>query len=381
MRSSLRRLTAGILALVASVAVVTTLTAAPAHGDEPSGKVIDFSGARPGAGNIAARGYVGVIRYIGAPGDWRGLTTAELNGYRAAGLKVAVVYEEGDGSWARRGCAAGSGVGARARYYAGLIGWAGPVFLATDVDITPAQLGAAVDAYRCAREEMRGQEAGAYGGKYLLRGVRDQLSYHLLWSSNATSWDHGVSIPVSIQQWYSSRPPIPDTDENTVYGANWGQWPADTSPEAPKLASPEQVRVLLESWGFPCADWPHASTFWCVAAFQDRFQLNVDGVWGRETQDAATAWLRFLLAAPKAQTPEQAALAFLAACTTTSVVYGDTGPCVKLAQALLVHAGYSIEQSGTYSYETAGAVAVFEQDNTLSVDTAINPPVWRSLLK
>lgn len=347
-------------------------------------QAIDYSGARPAAGFILAHGYIGVIRYIGAAGDWRAMSVGELNSYRAAGLKVAVVYEEGNGDFWRGGYNAGCTVGRHARSYANNLGWTGPVYGATDVDVPPSGIPTAIEAYRGYKDCLGGLEPGVYGGKLLLRATRDALGYRLLWAASATSWDHGVSIPVSLQQYYNARPPIPNTDVNDIYGY-WGYWPADGASETPnRLATPEQVTALLESWGFPCSDAEHAGTFWCVAAFQQRFGLNVDGVWGQETQAAAQAWFTFLLsvkAPPPPPTPEQAALQFLANCMSTGIGPGDTGPCVKLAQALLVHAGYAVAQTGEYSYETTGAVTVFEGDNGLPTDGQISPFVWASLTK
>lgn len=366
----MRRLVLALLTVLTAV----TLAGAPARADQ----AVDYSGARPSPADIRAHGYVGVIRYIGAPGDWRAMNAAELASYRAANLKVAVVYEHGAGNFWTGGYNSGLVVGRAARQYADALGWHGPVYIATDVDVPPSGVGTAVDAYRGARDGLGDLPLGAYGGKLLLRAVRDQLGVQYLWSSNATYWDHGVGLPVDIQQHYSPNPPIPNTDVNDVYGS-WGYWPAD--PDAVVLASPDQVRALLESWNYPCVDYGHASTFWCVAAFQQAFGLPVDGVWGVNTQAAAQAWLTYLLSIPKPQTPEQAALAFIVSCTQQSFVWGDSGPCVNLAQGLLLRAGYVVEQNGVYGFETAGAVAQFQHDNDIPVTAGVDPGTWASLSK
>lgn len=373
------------LQMVAGTAVVSQIL---------TDQAIDYSGARPAPITIINHGYIGVIRYLGAYGDWRAMSSAELAGYRANDIKVAVVYEQGNGNFAVGGCSAGLQVGRAARQYADALGWSGPVYLATDVDIPPQIINTAIDAYRCARDGLGGLEMGAYGGKLLLRGVRDALGVRLLWSSNATSWDHGVYIPVTIQQRYNPNPPIPNTDVDDVYGY-WGYWPGGDPSQAVQLPQPEQIKALLESWGFPCVDYEHAGTFWCTAAFQQAFGVQpVDGLFGPVTQATAMAWLTYLLTIqnppppvtppseqPPAIDPNAAALAFLATCLQGTFSPGDSGPCVKVLQSVLVHDGYSVAQDGEYSYETTGAVTVFQRDNGLPTNGVTTPAVWASLTK
>lgn len=61
---------------------------------------LDFSGTPPGAGTIAANGYVGVLRYIGLGGTWKHIQAAEYQDYAAHGLRVMLVAQTGtDDAW------------------------------------------------------------------------------------------------------------------------------------------------------------------------------------------------------------------------------------------------------------------------------------------
>lgn len=207
-------------------------------------KGVDFSGARPSPRTLQAAGIECVLFYVGARGDWRMPPRSLIDSYLGAGIECAAIYEEGDGGFARQGYQRGLQVGQNARRFLDGYGWGGPAYVATDVDITGAQIPAAIDAYKGVRDGMGPHEAGIYGGGLIVEAVRTQLGYRLLWRANATSWHHGAAANgLLVQQHIGPAPGVPDTDLNTVYvdrGGYWGQWaPGSITP------SPQQ----------PAKDW------------------------------------------------------------------------------------------------------------------------------
>lgn len=160
-------------------------------------------------------------------------------------------------------------------------------------------------------------------------------------------------------------------------------WFNSVTGGASTLWTPAEIQRVLGSWGFDCGNSGiyDPKTFFCVADFQTRFALPVDGSWGPQAQAAAVAWFFYLASLPKVQTPEEAAYAFVLSCYASTITDDVNPVCIKLAQSWLVHDGYSIAVDGTYSYETAGAIALFERDNGLPIDAKVTAPVWVSLTK
>lgn len=211
---------------------------------------VDYSGARPSDDDIKNHGYKFVIRYLTAPGDSRGITHDEFTRHVQAGVPVALVDEEGAGDHALKGYQQGHVDGENSRMRGIALGWPfnRPIYGATDRDISGTQLPIAGEYYRGFRDGLGEYPAGAYGGKLLLQYLKSNGIVQYAWSSNASSWDHGAIVPgLNLQQHWSRTPPISDTDVNTSYTADFGQYPFTSLPtDWLDMATKEEVQAAFK---------------------------------------------------------------------------------------------------------------------------------------
>lgn len=219
--------------------------------------VIDFSASFPSGAAIKRAGHEGVVAYISpARENWmqaKPLTKAHVDEYRAAGLKIAVVWQYAAGtaqtSDVMRGAAGGRADAEAAKKQLNAVGLAGhPVFFACDFDITLNQWNStAVEYFKAAVAVLGKHRVGIYGHSRVVHwAMEDDVVATVAtdrvlgwvtrsWSNGATGSDyavlyqgtHNVAGPDGVQ-----------IDINTVYHQSWGHQPlTDTTPETPQLPS------------------------------------------------------------------------------------------------------------------------------------------------
>ncbi|WP_291478511.1 glycoside hydrolase domain-containing protein [Corynebacterium sp.] len=203
--------------------------------------VIDFSASFPSGAAIKRAGHEGVVAYISPAREaWmkaKPLTKAKVDEYKAAGLKIAVVWQYGAGTAASsdvmRGAAGGRADAEAAQKQLNQIGLAGhPVFFAVDFDISLAQWNAtAVEYFKAAGAVLGKQRVGIYGhSKVVHWAMEDDVvatvapGRVLGWVTR--SWSSGVvGADYSVLYQRQHNVPGPDgvqIDVNDVHVPEWG---------------------------------------------------------------------------------------------------------------------------------------------------------------
>lgn len=226
--------------------------------------VIDFSAAFPSASAIKAAGHDGVVCYISPPREsWmkaKPLTKAKVTEYKAAGLKIAVVWQYGgvDNPDAMRGAAGGTADAHAAQKQLAAIGLAGhPVYFAVDFDITLSQWNStAVRYFKAAGAVLGKQRVGIYGHSRVVHwAMEDDVVATVApgrvlgwvtksWSSGATGsgystlyqGTHNVPGPNGVK-----------IDINTVRHAEWG-WRRIPTPKEPAVNLSKLPQVAETIW-------------------------------------------------------------------------------------------------------------------------------------
>ena len=194
--------------------------------------VIDFSWARPGAANIKAAGYGGVIRYLSSDTTGKTITLPELESYRAEGLDVGFVWEDYANA-ALSGETQGVTDAQKALNQANALGVPSnvPIYFAVDFDTTPAQQ-TQIDAYLKGVASVIGADrVGVYGSFYVMERCSTNGTAKWFWQTLAWSGGQQFSGNHIYQDGNSAFNKGADVDE--VKQSNWGQWVASVPGPAP----------------------------------------------------------------------------------------------------------------------------------------------------
>jgi len=186
-------------------------------------EVLDYSSGYPAPAAVKAAGYAGVVRYTGTPGRGKNLTRAEAQAMTAAGIPVALVYEDSAG-WMRGGAAAGiaaaravladaanCGVGVRCVYFA------------CDEDVT-TQMAVVLACLDGAATVLGRNRTGVYGEADVIDAA---VPGHAAWGWQTRAWSGGrVSAKAHLLQQigYVTVGGI-QCDRNTTLNDDYGQWP------------------------------------------------------------------------------------------------------------------------------------------------------------
>jgi hypothetical protein len=209
-------------------------------------EVLDYSGGFPAPAAIRSGGYVGVVRYIGTPGNPKNLTRTEAQAMLSAGIAVGLVYERTAG-WMLAGADAGvraarealadaehCGVGVRC------------VYLACDQDITTSGQMSAVEQCLDGAAQVLGRErVGVYGEADVIDACLGKE--HATWGWQTRAWSRGrVSDRAHLLQLIGAvHPGGVECDRNTVLRSDWGQWPAPgDGPMEGEIMSDAQYEAL-----------------------------------------------------------------------------------------------------------------------------------------
>jgi hypothetical protein len=213
--------------------------------------VVDFAFSRPAPSAIKASGYAGVIRYLCAD-PAKAIDPAEAAGYLAAGLSIALVYEDGAAD-ANGGAAVGAEKAAIARpELAALRVPAGrPVYFAVDeelsADVYPS-------AWACVETFSRtlGRPAGVYGPRPLLAYCAAHGARYL-WETGASSWNTGPEPP-DVQLHQLATQVVVDgatVDVDVTSVADWGQWPVRSPSPPPVTGQHLELNVAIHTVSIP----------------------------------------------------------------------------------------------------------------------------------
>jgi len=202
--------------------------------------VIDYSFSRPPIATFTTNGIVGVIRYV-AHDPAKRISKLEFDALRAAGLSVALVWEDAATSW-QNGWQRGSSDGAEARRQAREIGFPDnrPIYAAYDSNVGPAQLILAAQYMEGFNTGSNTGPQGAYGTKLLLDDLFACGLIRVGWQTNARGWiGNGPDcVRASLFQRYGQTiPGVPGAyDVNDINQPDWGQTPAPyVKPTTPAL--------------------------------------------------------------------------------------------------------------------------------------------------
>lgn len=194
-----------------------------------SGRLLDYSAGKPGAGNIKAAGFAGAIRYVGLPGYTKNTDRAEFLDFQLHGLEMGFVFEWHADDW-RGGYDAGMRYYRQARDHVDALGGdpESTIYMAVDQDVvTPVEFQAAVNYIAGAIDAADGVETrvGTYGEHDVVRVVRARFPNTKSWQCRAWSgtparlypgrhlYQHvGLTVVGGIQ-----------CDFNDVLTDDWGQ--------------------------------------------------------------------------------------------------------------------------------------------------------------
>lgn len=226
--------------------------------------VLDYSSGWPAPSAIKATRYVGIVRYIGTPGRSKNLTRTEASAMRAAGIPIALVYEDTAG-WMTRGAGAGESAARAALADAADCGvGVRNVYFACDVDVTSAaQMGSVADCLDGAARVLGRARTGVYGEADVIDAMLG--AGHATWGWQTRAWSGGrLSARAHLLQQigYVSVGGV-QCDRNTVLNDDWGQWPGPTEEDDVgaedvwdfELEVPAANRALFALPKYPAADW------------------------------------------------------------------------------------------------------------------------------
>ncbi len=224
-------------------------------------EALDYSAGWPDPATVVDA-YAGIVRYVGTPGRGKNLTRAEAQAMHAAGVPIALVYEDTAG-WMRGGSAAGNAAARRALDDAATCGvGVRCVYFACDEDITTAvgmaQVMACLDGAAVTLGRAR---TGVYGEADVIDAALS--AGHAVWGWQTRAWSGGrVSVRAHLLQQigYVDVGGV-QCDRSTVLKPDWGQWPMEDDVTA--------AEVWAEKIDYPGygADVPHAKDAYTAAEY------------------------------------------------------------------------------------------------------------------
>ena len=202
-------------------------------------QAVDFSFSRPAPAAIKAAGCAGVLRYICAELAKR-ITVAEHLTYRAAGIPVALVYEDGAGDFAG-GANAGAAKAVIAAPQLVALAWPKdrPVYAAIDENLPVALYQLAYEGIHAFASAL-GRPDAIYGPRPFGYWAWKTHGVEYFWELGSSSFNDGPEPPSKRLQQLVGGSPIggASVDYNTVLAEDWGQFPYTAPVPAPKPPAP-----------------------------------------------------------------------------------------------------------------------------------------------
>jgi Rv2525c-like, glycoside hydrolase-like domain len=186
--------------------------------------VLDYSAGWPGPAAIIAGKYAGAVRYIGTPGRSKNLVRAEVEALKAAGIPVALVYEDTAG-WMLSGTAAGQAAARNVLSDAAKLGVdVGLVYFAADFDVTN-DMWAVTQCLDGAAVVLGADRVGVYGEADVIDAAVTGGHARLGWQTRAWSGGRVSEHAALLQELGYVDVGGVQCDQNTVLAADWGQQP------------------------------------------------------------------------------------------------------------------------------------------------------------
>ncbi|MGN8024686.1 peptidoglycan-binding protein [Microbacterium sp. 22242] len=222
----------------------------------PAGSLhgVDFSFARIPVATLLARGVRFVARYLWKAkyDDGRtnkGLSADELAQYRAAGIDVALLYEE-DGKELLGGRAAGVRVAQAAEEFRKTLGLgAQPIYFNVDFDIAPGDVPTVLGALDGVASVIGADRVGLYGGFAVIKAAFD--AGKIRWGFQTYAWSGGRwDQRAQLQQWANGQWGD-SVDFTRAVAVQFGQAPVTSTPPDPEPkpeppADPSGILKLLQ---------------------------------------------------------------------------------------------------------------------------------------
>lgn len=210
---------------------------------------------------LKANGKAFVGRYLvrdKSPGG-RGITRAEYEAMRAAGIDVFFYWESSAG-WMRGGSAAGIAAAYDALAVLREIGAPEdtPVYFAADEDFAESEQGAVDNCLRGAATVLGAEQVGIYGGYFVIRRCLQNGTAR--WFCQTLAWSGGLLLPQAhLYQWgFNAYIFGTNCDLVTAYTENYGQASMfDGSRPKPEGAPPAPPKPAFPAPEVP--DWFLAS--------------------------------------------------------------------------------------------------------------------------
>jgi hypothetical protein len=189
-------------------------------------EVLDYSSGYPAPAAVKTAGYAGVVRYIGTSGRGKNLTRGEAQAMSAAGIPIALVYEDTAG-WMQGGQAAGVNAARAALQDATACGTpVRCVYFACDQEVlTAAQMNNVMACLDGAASVLGRPRVGVYGQASVIDTALS--GGRAVWGWQTRAWSGGrVSARAHLLQQvgYVSVGGV-QCDRNTVLQDDWGQTP------------------------------------------------------------------------------------------------------------------------------------------------------------
>jgi hypothetical protein len=216
-------------------------------------QVLDYSAGFPGAYVIKQAGYAGAVRYIGYPDRAKCTTRGELKDFTAAGIGMALVFENNATDW-RGGFGTGQASARRARDHANAIGFPAdrPIYMAVDQDVdTASAFQTMVEYLRGASTSLGGVHlTGVYGEVDVINRARDAGVATWFWQTAA--WSRGRRTEAHLFQRIGTvNVGGIGCDINDVLQDDWGQHNAeDDMPSVQEIVDAIKFQILAGDWRF-----------------------------------------------------------------------------------------------------------------------------------
>jgi hypothetical protein len=224
-------------------------------------QVADYSAGIPGAFSLRAAGLSGAVRYIGFPDRLKCTNSWELASFKAAGIGMALVFEDKAGDW-KTGEKGGEIFGLKARNHARAVGVpdSRPIYMAVDQDVVrPMDFEIMTRYLKGANKALGGPSGtGVYGEADVIDWARDAGVAEWFWQS--TAWSRGRRTEAHLFQLRETVVVNTiDCDLNEVLQADWGQYPlgeaamlseADYAEITKRVIQGIKNEVLAGDWRF-----------------------------------------------------------------------------------------------------------------------------------
>jgi hypothetical protein len=191
---------------------------------------VDYSDARPSPASLVADGYTFVVRYLSYDTSGKNLSSSEADALIAAGLDIAVVWEQ-DADDALSGYDLGVSDAQAAASQALADGQPStrPIYFAIDFDATSSQQATIDDYFEGVASVIGLDRTGAYGGYEAINGLFNDGK--ITWGWQTYAWSSGEwDSRAQLRQVQNGE----DTDVDQAMVADFGQWgPGTINPGGP----------------------------------------------------------------------------------------------------------------------------------------------------